>query len=211
MTTSKLTTSKLITAGVDEVGKGCLFGPVWAAAVILKPQAFAELPGLGVTDSKALSAKRRAALLPLIQPQLETFGYGQASAAEIDRLGIRAATELAMLRALQRLQLMPELLLVDGCLRLRPWQGEQETVVRGDSSCLAISCASILAKQARDALVERLALVWPGYGLEQHHGYGTLKHRQAIAKLGPSPLHRLSFAHGTKNGNPAPIAGPPGL
>jgi ribonuclease HII len=198
-------------AGVDEVGRGCLFGPVWAAAVVLKTEAFNLLPQLGVTDSKALSPKRRAALVPLIQSQLSSYGYGQASAAEIDRIGIRAATELAMLRALQRLQLIPELLLVDGSLKLRPWLGPQQTMVRGDSSCLTIACASILAKQGRDALLNRLAHAWPGYGLEQHHGYGTLKHRQALLKLGPSPLHRLSFALNTNFGNHLPVASQPGL
>ena len=193
------------------MGRGCLFGPVWAAAVCLDAEAFDYLPQLGVTDSKALSPKRRAALIPLISPFLASFAYGQASAAEIDRIGIRAATELAMLRALQRLQVVPELLLVDGSLTLRPWKAAQKTVVRGDSSCLTIACASILAKEQRDQLLERLALVWPGYGLEQHHGYGTLQHRRALQKLGPSPLHRLSFALGTNSRNHAPLASQPAL
>ena len=193
------------------MGRGCLFGPVWAAAVCLDAEAFDYLPQLGVTDSKALSSKRRASLIPLISPFLASFGYGQASAAEIDRMGIRGATELAMLRALQRLQVVPELLLVDGSQALRPWKAAQKTVVRGDSSCLTIACASILAKEHRDQLLERLALVWPGYGLEQHHGYGTLQHRMALQKLGPSPLHRLSFALGTNSRNHAPLASQPAL
>lgn len=184
--------------GVDEVGRGCLFGPVWATAVALSADAYLHLPGIGVTDSKALSARRRAWLQPQILAGLSHCGHGQASAAEIDRLGIRAATELAMLRALQRLSLAPPLLLVDGNLPLRPWTGTQRSYVAGDSRCLTIACASILAKQGRDALLERLARRWPAYGLERHRGYGTLQHRQALLLHGPSPLHRLSFLGGTR-------------
>ncbi|MEB3176302.1 MAG: ribonuclease HII [Synechococcus sp.] len=206
-------------AGVDEVGRGCLFGPVWAAAVVLPPQAFEGLRSLGVTDSKALSAKRRAALLPVIESQLLAFGYGQASAQEIDAKGIRVATELAMLRALQRLQQPPAHLLVDGSLPLRPWPGSQECVVAGDRHCLTIACASILAKQGRDALLQRLEQRWPGYGLAKHKGYGTREHRDALLRLGPTPMHRLSFlsaelrqpAGGASAENPAPAGAPPGL
>ena len=113
----------MIVAGVDEVGRGCLFGPVWAAAVILKAEAFERLPQLGVTDSKALSAKRRQAFLPEIHAHCLSYGLGQASAACIDAIGIRAATELAMLRALHRLCPSPDHVLVDGSLPLRPWPG----------------------------------------------------------------------------------------
>ena len=204
-------------AGVDEVGRGCLFGPVWAAAVVLPPQAFKGLRSLGVTDSKALSAKRRAALLPVIQRQVLAFGYGQASAHEIDANGIRVATELAMLRALQRLQQPPAHVLVDGSLPLRPWPGSQECVVAGDSHCLTIACASILAKQGRDALLQRLDQRWPGYGFAQHKGYGTLAHRDALKRLGPTPMHRLSFLNADLRRptaaataeSPAPTAAPP--
>ena len=180
-------------AGVDEVGRGCLFGPVWAAAVMLPPQALEGLRSLGVTDSKVLTARRRAALLPVIESQLLARGYGQASAREIDSLGIRPATELAMLRALQRLPYSPAHLLVDGSLPLRSWSGSQQCVVAGDSHCLTIACASILAKEGRDALLQRLDALWPGYGLAAHKGYGTRQHRDALKALGPSPLHRLSF------------------
>ena len=194
----------MIVAGVDEVGRGCLFGPVWAAAVILRAEAFEQLPALGLTDSKALSARRRQALLPEIYSHCLSFGLGQASAACIDRIGIRAATELAMLRALQRLHPIPDHVLVDGSLPLRPWSGSQETVVAGDSHCLAIACASILAKEGRDALLQRLDLQWAGYGLAAHKGYGTKQHRQALLQWGPTPLHRLSFlAPELKSGSPA--------
>ena len=184
-------------AGVDEVGRGCWFGPVFAGAVILSPAAETELAAAGLTDSKALTARRRAALVPQIQAATSAWALGQASAREIDRHGIRTATEWAMLRALQRLPLRgapaPDLVLVDGVLPLRGWHGPQQTLVRGDSQSLAIAAASVLAKQARDALITRLAAVHPGYGLERHAGYGTAVHRQALLALGPTPLHRRSF------------------
>lgn len=180
-------------AGVDEVGRGCLFGPVFAAAVVLDRSAIELLKTAGLTDSKKLSPRRRAALVPLIQRHARGWGLGQASAGEIDRHGIRAATELAMHRALNRLPAPPCLLLVDGVLPLRGWSTEQRTVVRGDLRCATISAASVLAKQARDARVRQLAGRYPGYGLERHVGYGTSAHRQAILQLGPTPLHRRSF------------------
>jgi len=180
-------------AGVDEVGRGCLFGPVLAAAVVLSSEAAACLATAGLTDSKKLSPRRRAALVPLIRQQATAWGIGQASAAEIDRFGIRSATEAAMVRALQRLPAEPALLIVDGVLPLRGWPGEQFTLIGGDSLCGAIAAASVLAKEERDALIRRLALRFPGYGLERHAGYGTAIHRQALKQLGPSPLHRRSF------------------
>jgi len=128
-------------AGVDEVGRGCLFGPVLAGAVVLPAEALTPLAAAGLTDSKKLSPRRRAALVPLIRAWARHWALGQASAAEIDRLGIRPATERAMLRALQRLPTTPELLLVDGILPLRGWSGPQRTLVRGDSRCLAIAAA----------------------------------------------------------------------
>ncbi|MFM2157979.1 MAG: hypothetical protein RLZZ124_453 [Cyanobacteriota bacterium] len=155
------------------------------------------LAAAGLTDSKALSPRRRASLVPRIEAAAQAWALGQASAREIDRHGIRTATELAMLRAVQRLAVQgapnPDLLLVDGVLPLRLWSGPQRTVVRGDSQCLAIAAASVLAKQARDALISRLACHHPGYGLERHAGYGTAMHRQALLSLGPTPLHRRSF------------------
>lgn len=181
-------------AGVDEVGRGCWFGPVFAGAVILSEAARAPLAAAGLTDSKALSQRRRAQLLPLILEQAEAWALGQASAREIDACGIRTATERAMLRALQRLAApAPEHVLVDGVLPLRLWSGSQQTVVRGDSQHLEIAAASVLAKQARDGLITRLAAAHPGYGLERHAGYGTAVHRQALLELGPTPLHRRSF------------------
>ena len=184
-------------AGVDEVGRGCLFGPVFAAAVILPPQAESPLAAAGLTDSKALRPRQRAALVPLIQRQAVAWAIGQASAAEIDRLGIRGATELAMLRALQRLKRPIRLVLVDGILPLRLWSGPQRTLKGGDRLCAAIAAASVLAKEERDAVIRRLAPRFPGYGLERHVGYGTAFHRQALQMLGPTALHRRSFLRRT--------------
>jgi ribonuclease HII len=181
-------------AGVDEVGRGCWFGPVFAGAVILPDSARSALGAAGLTDSKKLTARRRAQLVPLIQQQAESWALGQASAREIDQVGIRTATERAMLRALQRLDAPPPaLVLVDGVLPLRLWAGPQQTVVRGDSEHLEIAAASVLAKQARDALITRLAVRFPAYGLERHAGYGTALHRAAVLEAGPTPLHRRTF------------------
>ena len=181
-------------AGVDEVGRGCWFGPVFAGAVVLSDAARKTLAAAGLTDSKALSAKRRSQLVPLILEQAESWALGQASAQEVDGLGIRSATERAMLRALQRLgSPAPDHVLVDGNLPLRLWSGSQETVVRGDSAHLEIAAASVLAKQARDALLVRLGQRYPGYGFERHAGYGTAQHRAAVLSLGPTQLHRRSF------------------
>jgi len=180
-------------AGVDEVGRGSLFGPVFAGAVILPKRAETLLGAAGLTDSKALTPRRRAELVPLIRRLAGAWAIGQASAAEIDRLGIRRATELAMHRALQRLNPPFQLVVVDGLLPLRSWSGPQRTLVGGDRLCAAIAAASVLAKEERDALMRRLAPRFPGYGLERHAGYGTAHHRQALQDWGPTELHRRTF------------------
>ena len=184
-----------VCAGIDEVGRGSLFGPVFAAAVILPSSALPKLQKAGLTDSKRLSARARAALVPLLRGQALSWAIGQASAAEIDRHGIRLATEWAMARALQRLSITPELVLIDGVLPLRGWKGPQRTLIKGDLHCAAISAASVMAKEERDALIRRLAGRFPGYGLERHSGYGTAQHREDLARLGATPLHRQSFLH----------------
>ena len=143
-------------AGVDEVGRGCLFGPVFAAAVVLEGSAADRLLKAGLTDSKKLSAKRRAALVPLIQSLSVASGLGQASAREIDACGIRVATERAMLRALQRLPQTPGLVLVDGNLPLRLWQGPQRTVIAGDSRSAAIACLLYTSPSPRDVEESRM-------------------------------------------------------
>jgi ribonuclease HII len=184
-------------AGVDEVGRGSLFGPVFAGAVILSKRAETRLSAAGLTDSKALTPRRRAELVPLIRRLAGAWAIGQASAAEIDRLGIRSATELAMQRALQRLNHPFQLVVVDGLLPLRRWSGPQRTLVGGDRLCAAIAAASVLAKEERDALMRRLAPRFPGYGLERHAGYGTAHHRLALQEWGPTELHRRTFLRNT--------------
>ena len=198
-------------AGVDEVGRGCLFGPVFAAAVVLPAEALAPLAAAGLTDSKKLSPRQRATLVPQIRSLALGWALGQASAREIDHFGIRPATERAMHRALARLAVPPALLLVDGVLPLRGWQSPQLSLPQGDSRCAAIAAASVLAKEERDALLRRLALRFPGYGLERHAGYGTPQHRAALERLGVTPLHRLSFlgGRGTTAENPPPAAALP--
>ena len=160
---------------------------------MLPAGALAPLQAAGLTDSKKLTARRRSALVPQIQARAIAWALGQASAAEIDRRGIRWATEQAMHRALQKLPHQPPLVIVDGVLPLRGWLGPQCTLVGGDSHCMAIAAASVLAKQARDGLIQGLAERYPGYGLERHAGYGTAQHREAIGRLGLTPLHRRSF------------------
>ena len=191
------------------MGRGALFGPVFAAAAILPASALDDLAAAGLQDSKKLSASRREALVPMIRGRALAWSIGQASAAEIDREGIRPATEMAMLRALQRLVPQPQLVIVDGVLPLRGWQGDQTCLVRGDSRCGAIAAASVLAKQERDALIRRLAPRFPGYGLDRHVGYGTRLHRQALQRQGPCPLHRFSFLKflGTSGGSLPPACG----
>jgi len=175
-------------AGIDEAGRGPLAGPVVAAAVIL-PQTF-ELPGL--TDSKQLSEKKRNQLFPLIRSQARAVGVGIVSAAEIDRINILQATLCAMGLAVDRLKVPADALLVDGITPL-PTTLTQQTLKKGDSRSLSIAAASVIAKVVRDRMMAGYARRYPGYGLEGHKGYGSAAHLEAIAKLGPSPVHRLSF------------------
>ena len=180
-------------AGVDEVGRGPLAGPVVAAAVILDP----GRPIAGLADSKVLSAGERDALARLIHARARAVGIGIADAAEIDALNILAATHLAMRRAVQALAVIPAHLEVDGNRPPRltnlGFTVTCECFVGGDATRAAISAASIVAKTWRDAWMERAALVYPGYGFAGHKGYGTAEHRRALATLGPCVLHRLSF------------------
>ena len=182
-----------VIVGIDEVGKGSLFGPVFAGAVILGINAEAELTNEGLKDSKLLTAKRRARLVPLIQEKAQDWALGQASSREIDSMGIRKATELAMFRALQRIENPIDTVLVDGILPIRLWKGKQKTLVHGESKSIAIAAASVLAKETRDALIKRLSNDYPEYGLKTNVGYGNKLHREVLLDLGPTPLHRQSF------------------
>ena len=178
------------TAGVDEVGRGALFGPVVAGAVILTTKTAAVLADVGVTDSKRLTPARRKALVKPIQQQAQAYAIGWASAREIDRLNILQASLLAMKRAVNRLSIVPELCLIDGNQAVPQLGIPQQTVVKGDQTCIEIAAASILAKVWRDTLIVRLDQRYPGYDLASNKGYGSPKHRAAIAKLGRSPQHR---------------------
>ena len=183
-----------LTAGVDEVGRGALFGPVVAAAVILTPEQERQLKAEGVRDSKAVSQQRREILAQHIRAVALTWGLGWAHPREIDRINILQATFLAMHRALSRLVPAPEHCLVDGNKTIPSVHLPQTTVVKGDSRSLAIASASILAKVHRDRWIVSLAERYPGYALASNKGYGSAAHRQALRELGPTPDHRLSFA-----------------
>lgn len=176
-------------AGVDEVGRGPLAGPVVAAAVILDPQAVPD----GLDDSKNLTPARRGELFALIAESALAIGVASATAPEIDAINIRQATLLAMRRAVAALALPPAFVLVDGndpptlaC--------PAESVIGGDAQIASIAAASIVAKVTRDAMMARLCARYPAYGFSLHAGYGTPRHRAALQAHGPCPEHRCSFA-----------------
>ena len=175
--------------GVDEAGRGPLAGPVFAAAVILDPRR----PVIGLRDSKQLSARQRDILAARVREQALGWAVAQASVAEIDTLNILRATLLAMRRAVAALPIRPVLALVDGN-RAPDLDCPVRTLIRGDSLEPAISAASILAKTARDALMDELHARHPGYGFDRHKGYGSAAHLAALRSLGPCEAHRRSFA-----------------
>jgi ribonuclease HII len=179
-------------AGVDEAGRGALAGPVAAAALVFPPDASLAPALFGVRDSKQMTSSQRESWAPRLQAIALAWGVGFASSEEIDRIGILPATRLAIARALEQLTIMPEHLLVDYLL-LPDIPLPQTALVKGDQRALSIAAASILAKTARDACLRLLEQEYPGYGLARHKGYGTAAHRAALERLGPSPIHRLSF------------------
>jgi len=186
--------------GVDEVGRGALVGPVVAAAAWVPPAARERLLEAGLRDSKRLTARQRERLAGLVR-EVAIVALGEAAAAEIDRTDIRRATFEAMRRALralcEQLDARPDLLLVDGRERIEPspWpEVAQLPVVGGDDRSVSIAAASVVAKVHRDALMVSYEARFPGYGFARHKGYGTAAHREALARLGPSPEHRHSFA-----------------
>lgn len=175
-------------AGLDEAGRGPLMGPVVASAVILPENCVIE----GLNDSKKLSEQKRDALFDIIQEKAIAIGVGSASHEEIDDINILNATKLAMARAIEELQQTPDYLLIDA-VKLTDINIEQESLIKGDSRSLSIAAASVIAKVTRDRIVEELSEKYPGYGFEQHKGYGTSAHYDAIEKQGVSPVHRRSF------------------
>jgi len=183
-------------AGVDEAGRGALAGPVVAGAVIVPIQPQPDVPPPPwdqVRDSKVLSPARREALFPLVQAASLAWGIGEASAQEIDQMGIAPATRLAMQRAIEALIPPPDHLIIDW-VRLDRVNLPQESFVKGDARMVSIAAASILAKVHRDRLMVALADVYPDYGFERHKGYGAARHLTALAALGPSPVHRHTFS-----------------
>ena len=179
----------VVEAGCDEAGRGCLAGPVFAAAVILPT----EMDWSLLNDSKQLSEKRRNQLRVQIEEHATAWAVATVSAQEIDQINILNASILAMHRALEMLSVVPEHIIVDGN-RFKPFGNiPHQTVVKGDGKYLSIAAASILAKTHRDEHMQGLARQYPGYGWEQNMGYPTVKHRAGIAQLGASPEHRLSF------------------
>lgn len=175
-------------AGLDEVGRGPLFGPVVAAAVILPHNCALD----GLDDSKKLSEKKRVELEREIRLNAVTWAVAEVDAETIDRINIRQASLLAMRRAVDQLGLTPDFLLIDGRDTI-DWPGEQMAVVAGDATSLSIAAASVMAKVHRDRLMVAYDRQFPGYGLAQHKGYPSAAHRAALMRLGPTPLHRQSF------------------
>lgn len=178
-------------AGCDEAGRGCLAGPVFAAAVILPPGFENEL----LNDSKKLTERQRDYLRPIIEEQALAYAVGIVSQEEIDRINILNASFLAMHRAIDQLKLRPEHLLIDGN-RFKPYGGIPHTcVVKGDGKLLPIAAASVLAKTYRDDYMLTIHAEFPQYGWNENKGYPTLQHRKAVREAGISPHHRKSFAN----------------
>ncbi|UVE16675.1 ribonuclease HII [Pseudomonas sp. LS44] len=178
-----------LVAGVDEVGRGPLCGAVVTAAVILDPRR----PIKGLNDSKKLTQTRRESLFDEIQEKALAWCIARAEVEEIDRLNILHATMLAMQRAVEGLSVLPRLALIDGnrCPKLKV---PSAAVIQGDAQVPAIAAASILAKVSRDREMHAMDICYPGYGLAKHKGYPTPMHLEALLRLGPSPIHRRSFA-----------------
>mgnify|MGYP001193219692 CR=1 FL=1 len=174
-------------AGVDEVGRGCLFGDVVAAAVILPPGL--EIPD--INDSKKLSEKKREALYDFIMEKALAVGIGSVDAATIDRINIKQAARLAMKRAVEQLNPPPDYLLIDA--ERIDLAIAQEAIIKGDALSQSIAAASVIAKVTRDRRCLQWDLEYPEYDIAVHKGYATAKHRERLLQYGPSPLHRRSF------------------
>lgn len=180
---------ELLECGTDEAGRGCLAGPVTAAAVIL-PNNFSH-PWL--TDSKQLSEKKRLELRKIIEAEAISYAFTHVMMEEIDTINILNASILAMQRSIEKLSPTPQFIAVDGN-RFKPFKDiPYETVVKGDSKFLHIAAASIIAKTERDMFMKNIAEKFPAYGWQQNKGYPTKKHRAAIREFGPTPYHRMSF------------------
>lgn len=194
---SALEKQNKIFAGIDEVGRGCLAGPVYAAIVVLdykKVRRLKKESKVLIRDSKTLSPIQRARIVPIIQDLADEFYVTSASVSEIETLGILKANFLAMRRAINKCKTDIDTLLVDGNLAVPGYNGHQMTVVKGDSLCFSIAAASILAKEARDQYMSIKADEYPHYGFDNHVGYATRQHLEMIERHGPCDLHRKNFA-----------------
>jgi len=181
-----------LVAGIDEVGRGALAGPVVAGAVILPHPASLTWFEL-VRDSKELDYKKRETLFDSIMKEALAVGIGVVPPQVIDSINILKATKLAMIQAVEKLPKQPHFLIIDR-VTLSQCPIPQKGITRGDKLCLSIACASIIAKVTRDRMMEEFDQTYPGYGFAQHKGYGTGKHLSCLERLGPSPIHRLYFA-----------------
>jgi ribonuclease HII len=186
---SHFSDTEILECGCDEVGRGCIAGPVFAAAVILPYNYQNE----EINDSKQLSAAKRNQMRTIIERDALAWAVGQVSEKEIDKINILQASFLAMTRAVQQLTLKPQLLLIDGNRFVNRTDIPYKTVVKGDATYLSIAAASILAKCYRDELMERLHEEYPMYGWKDNKGYPTPYHQDAVLKYGNSPYHRRSF------------------
>jgi len=181
--------NKHIEAGCDEAGRGCLAGPVFAAAVIFPP----DFKYVGINDSKKLTSSQRYALRELIQKEAIAYAVGQVDAEEIDEINILNASFLAMHRALDLMAISPSFLIIDGN-RFKPYRTiPHECIIQGDGKYLSIAAASILAKTYRDDYMANLAIQYPQYDWQNNKGYATMKHRRAVMEHGLSPFHRKTF------------------
>ena len=190
---SELIDLESLIAGVDEVGRGALFGPVVAAVVIFPLSALSQLEAIGVRDSKQLSAKRRSELAQQIQAIARDYQVSYATVQEIDQINILQASLLAMKRAVLKLTVQPKICLVDGKYTIPELLIAQKALVKGDQRSLIIAAASIVAKVWRDELIVRFAQNYQNYDLAANKGYGTKRHKLALQQYGPSPQHRKSF------------------
>ena len=178
-----------LVCGIDEVGRGCIAGPVVAGAVIFPS---GHKPHSKIRDSKTLSPKQRCELFDFITGEAEDFGLGLVSAIEIDEIGIVAATQKAMIRSIKMLKKSPDLLLIDAT-QLKEIKISQKSIIKGDSISYSIAASSIIAKDFRDQIISGLDNIYKDYGFSSHKGYGTALHYEAIKKNGLTPEHRKTF------------------